>query len=412
MANSRQTTVFEFEALGIGTKYKLRFHEYLPEGIAKFDATSPELSIEEASRERAYIQTSLHCNELPGMLVCNHLIKLLDVAAATGRVLKPITIVPYANPIGLHQIFLGFHFGRFSMSTGVNFNRSWPDLSAQVAQEVKDNLIPGDALHNTAIIRQALYRATCAWSTNDVENLLKKELYKRASISSVVLDLHCDMDAVLHMYTHDELWPALQDLADSIESRCNMVCADSGGNAFDESCSEVWNKVRSKISSTLPDFPADTIKSSIPMACQSATIELRGQSDVYDDLAIRDAANLFAFLVRRGFIANDPASPIPPLVSPSSSVAVPLTGVDFIEATVPGVFAWRVKPGDTVIEGQLLGEIVNIEEVDAPRTPIIARNAGFVFGMEVHKLAIPGEIAVYVSGSVPLEWRKGYLLTA
>lgn len=83
-----------------------------------------------------------------------------------------------------------------------------------------------------------------------------------------------------------------------------------------------------------------------------------------------------------------------------------------IEATAPGVLAWKVRAGDMVEKGQLLGEIVNIEDVDAPRISIVARTSGIIFGMHGYKLAVPGDIVVKVAGQENLEWRKGDLLTA
>ncbi len=79
---------------------------------------------------------------------------------------------------------------------------------------------------------------------------------------------------------------------------------------------------------------------------------------------------------------------------------------------VPGVLAWRVKPGDVVTSGQLLGEIVNIVDPDAPRTPIVSRTDGIVFGMRSHKLSRPGDVVVKVAGHEALEWRIGNLLTS
>ena len=49
---------------------------------------------------RAYIQASIHADELPGMLVAHHLIKMLDCANSAGHIVKEIVIVPFANPIG------------------------------------------------------------------------------------------------------------------------------------------------------------------------------------------------------------------------------------------------------------------------------------------------------------------------
>ncbi len=76
-------------------------------------------------------------------------------------------------------------------------------------------------------------------------------------------------DAVMHMYTHDKLWPEMSDLAAALGSKCQIIDADSGGNCFDEACSSPWDK----LSAQFPGFP-------IPMACQSTTVELRGEYDV------------------------------------------------------------------------------------------------------------------------------------
>ena len=75
------------------------------------------------------------------------------------------------------------------------------------------------------------------------------------------------------------------------------------------------------------------------------------------------------------------------------------------------MISWLVKVGDIVEEGQLLGEVVNIEDPFAARTPICTRTAGIVFGVRSHKWAIPGEIAIKVAGHKPLAWRTGNLLT-
>jgi predicted deacylase len=74
--------------------------------------------------------------------------------------------------------------------------------------------------------------------------------------------------------------------------------------------------------------------------------------------------------------------------------------------------SWKVRPGQKVEKGQLLGEVVNIDDVDAPRTPLIARTSGFIYSMTLDRLAIPGDIVIKVAGSDVLGWRKGYLLNA
>jgi hypothetical protein len=44
---------------------------------------------------------------------------------------------------------------------------------------------------------------------------------------------------------------------------------------------------------------------------------------------------------------------------------VPLTGVDMMEATVPGLIVWKTAVGENVRKDQLIVEIVDIEDVDS-----------------------------------------------
>ena len=73
----------------------------------------------------------------------------------------------------------------------------------------------------------------------------------------------------MHMYTHDRLWPHMSDLSALLGAECSIIDADSGGNCFDEACSSPW----ACIADLHPGLP-------VPMACQSTTVELRGEYDV------------------------------------------------------------------------------------------------------------------------------------
>src|SRR5262249_62202997 len=76
-----------------------------------------------ARRPGAYLQAALHADEQPGVAVIHELARLLDKAEAERRLEADVTLVPYANPIGLHQVLDGRHMGRFHLASGVNFNR-------------------------------------------------------------------------------------------------------------------------------------------------------------------------------------------------------------------------------------------------------------------------------------------------
>lgn len=163
---------------------------------------------ERTSAGRVYIQASLHADEVPGMLVANHLIKLLDDADSRGEIMKEIVIVPFANPIGLSQFIFGSHLGRFAFDSTTNFNRQWKDFTDAVWALVCDKLT-SDAEANVLMIRGGIAEVIKNITPLTEEESLKHILLQQAAISDVVMDLHCDSNAVMHMYTHDRLWPAM-----------------------------------------------------------------------------------------------------------------------------------------------------------------------------------------------------------
>lgn len=176
----RQTTKVALPSSAIGSSNELIFHRYGPSD----------------AEESAYIQASLHADELPGLLVSHHLIHLLDKADAENRIAKRITIVPYANPIGLGQNFLHSHLGRFSVSSGVNFNRDWIDVTAAVAKAIEGKLTANPA-ENVKLIRAAMLVEIDKLVINREDSVMKRELFKVASVSDIVLDLHCDAGKVI-----------------------------------------------------------------------------------------------------------------------------------------------------------------------------------------------------------------------
>ena len=342
---------------------------------------------------KAYIQASLHADEIPGLLVAHHLIRLLEEADIQGQITGEIVVVPFANPIGLNQHVFDMHMGRHFLETGENFNRAWPDLAAGVSGRVASSLTD-NAQTNVALIRDAIRAEIAALTPLREDEALKKSLLAEAADSDIVLDLHCDSDSVMHLYLGSPLWPDARDIAAELGSHVQLLAEVSGGNPFDEACGGIWWALANRY----PDHP-------IPPACLSATVELRGESDVADEYAAKDASALFRILQRRGFISGDPG-PLPQLLQD----ATPLDGVDTIEAEAPGVFACRVKAGDVVEKGALLGEIVPLDDPTAERIPVITRTAGVVYGMRRHRFVRPGQVIIKIAGPEPLAWRKGDLL--
>lgn len=341
---------------------------------------------------KAYLQTGLHADELPGPVVMQHLLALLDGAAAEGRITGEIIAVPHANPIGLSQYLLGKHAGRYEFDSLGNFNRLYPDLAGPIGDAL-DGRLGNDAAANVAAIRAEANRLLAARNPRSEVDHLRLELMRLAVDADIALDLHCDDVAVMHLYLGTPLWPGSADLAAELGAQAVLTAEVSGGEPFDEAVGGIWWQLAKRF----PD-------AAIPPACLATTVELRGDRDVSDALAAPDAAALFRFLQRRGLVAGDPG-PLPEALCE----ATPLDGTDIIECPHGGVLLFSCEAGDQVKAGDRIGEI--LDPLTGKRTPLVSRATGVVFARAGHALARPGMPAAKVAGPIPLPHRMGHLLT-
>ena len=129
------------------------------------------------ARPKAYFQASIHADELPAMLVLNHLIERLIRAARSGAVRGEVVIVPVANPIGLAQFVQGRAMGRFALAGAGNFNRHFPDLSETLDEHIAGRL-SDDAGGNVAVVRAAIGDALDAMQPADEVAYLRHVLWR------------------------------------------------------------------------------------------------------------------------------------------------------------------------------------------------------------------------------------------
>jgi predicted deacylase len=228
--------------------------------------------------KKVYLQASLHADEVPAMLVAHALKRELEKLNAAGRVKGEIILVPAANPIGLSQVIHGAPFGRFDLSSGVNFNRNYKHVADALKTSLAGELGP-DADANAALVRVHARRAVAEWQPKSATQDLKKLLLSMAIDADIMLDLHCDNEAVLHLYTGTPLAERVQPLADLLGAHAVLLATESGGEPFDEACSRVWWELAEHFGAATP----------IPLGCVGVTIELRGENDVRYDPAIPGA---------------------------------------------------------------------------------------------------------------------------
>ena len=359
-----------------GTERTLRVHRYGAPG----------------ARPKAYFQAALHADETPGLLAAHHLLRGLEQAQAQGRILGEVVVVPVANPIGLSQHLNGRLLGRFDFDSTGNFNRGFPDLTAAALERVRGRLDDGPAM-NAARIREALQTALAEQTAVRETDALKRELLRLALDADLVFDLHCDGEALLHLYASQWQRDDAIELGADLGAMAILLEQEPGGNPFDEACAGPWWKLRAALATEGP----------IPLACFAITVELRGQADVNDEYAVADAAALLRFLQRRGVIAGEPG-PLPePRCEPT-----PLDGVDVLTAPAAGVLVYRKQLGDRVAAGEVVAELVDPlgEPVGAARTPIRSTASGLLLARMTERLARPGQKFGKVAGREPLSHRQ------
>ena len=198
------------------------------------------------ARPKAYLQAALHADETPALLVAHHLVRLLDEADARGEIAGQIVLVPYANPIGLDQIVNRGHSGRFELAGGGNFNRNWPDLFEPVCKQVSEQL-GDDAAANVATIRQAINELLAGLSATSELDRLRLTLARQAADADLVLDLHCDDDALMHLYLLDAHWPEGRTLAAELGCRAVLLADDSGVLLDERGFIEVDDECRTNV---------------------------------------------------------------------------------------------------------------------------------------------------------------------
>ncbi len=339
---------------------------------------------------KASIQASLHADEIPPMLVAQALRQRLTLLEAQGQLLGQIRLVPCANPIGLAQQLLGAHQGRFDLRDGVNFNRLHADLCDSVAQAVGPHL-GADAAHNVALVRGALREAAAVLPAPHPTQELKNRLVQTAIDSDIVLDLHCDAQAAMHLYALTPQAEMAAELGALLGAEAILLATESGDTPFDEACTRPWLVLRER-------FP----QANLPLACFGVTVELRGESDTDHQLAAQDADAIIEFLRRRGVIAGAP-KPLPA----ARCQPTPLAGSEPIVAPRAGVLVFKHQPGEQVEAGAVIADLVNI--ADGSVTPLVSQGGGRLYARVATRWATPGKRIAKVAGTTLL--RTGKLLS-
>ena len=345
------------------------------------------------SGKKVYIQAALHADEVPPMLVAQFLRTALAAAEADGSLRGEVILVPAANPLGLAQAIHGAPFGRFDLSTGTNFNRAYKHVAEELKVSLEGKLGP-DAHANMLLVRAHARAAVADWQPATDAESLKKILLGLAIDADIVLDLHCDNEAVVHIYTGTPLAEAIAPLSALMGAHAVLLALEAGEEPFDEACSRLWWDLAAHFGDKTP----------LPMACLSTTVELRGEMDVTYELARGDADALMGFLKHAGVI--DAGASLPPLPAPLCA-PTPLEGVEPLAAPHNGVLVFLQPLGARLEAGATVADL--IDPVSGAVTPIRTSVPGVFFARTAHRHLLRGMAIGKIAGAKA--FRAGKLLS-
>ncbi|MDT4854831.1 Succinylglutamate desuccinylase / Aspartoacylase family protein [compost metagenome] len=212
----------------------------------------------------------------------------------------------------------------------------------------------------------------------------QKALASLAADADIVLDLHTDDEALQYVYLHQCFWPAGQDLAAALGAEVAIIWEGDSDGAFEEVVIAPW-LAEGRFDGRLV-----------------STVELRGQADVSDDLAQRDADGLYAFLCARGLIAQ--AVELPQW----RGRAVPIGHMETVFAPTAGVLVFERELGAQVQAGERFARIIARPGDPSSEQVLLAPQAGLFVTRYRDRLVPAGAIVGKFTGSAPSStWSEG-----
>ncbi|MCF4996629.1 succinylglutamate desuccinylase [Pseudomonas syringae] len=335
-----------------------------------------------------YLQAGLHADEHPGLLVLQHLLIQLLELDAQGKIKGQVTVVPYANPLGMAQRMFDSVLGRFDLTNGENFNRNFPDCSRFISEQIKVG-----SRRSSSEWKRCFATHLASVKPSTPAAFLKLELTKMAMKHDIVLDLHCDSDCVSHLYASH----AQQDQAVKLATALNVPVVllepdDVGGHAFDNVYCSAWHEleVNHAITSGKRGF--------------SATVELRGKADINDRLAQADAAGLLRFMCEEGIIVD--AAAAHPKSQTTLTQTFSLVATSHIPSPTVGIVVYKKNPGDSVNEGEVIAEVVHLDsDIIGERIPVHSDTDGVLVIRQAPGLVRPGQRLALIASTIEPTFR-------
>ena len=348
------------------------------------------------AKKKVYLQAALHADEQPGILVLHHLLVMLREADKAGFLNAQFVIFPMVNPLGMDNVAMQRHQGRYDAISGLNFNRQWPDVFNAADIDWGTDLTD-DIEENCRRIRHDLKAWIDQIPCQTVNEKWRQVILSESCDADYCFDLHCDDDALLHIYCVPQISENMHRLGQWTGSSATLLAEDSGGGSFDEVWPGFWLKLANEVGNEKTGLPV--------MAC---TLEYRSNFETFDGLNKDDAENLYGYFHEEGLISG-------PAKGTKKEVADPvdLRAMEYIRVDQPGLMAYQCELGAVVKKGDVIADLLLLDGDEAfiKRVPVLAGTDGVLFARETSKYVWAGKIVAKIAGKELLAENIGNLLS-
>lgn len=216
---------------------------------------------------------------------------------------------------------------------------------------------------------------------------LQAALMELAWGSDIVVDVHADMEALLHLYTSEISWPVFRPLAQRFGIPVVILANKSADCPFDEVHGEAWDIINAHLGEGAGQSGFRTA------AC---TLEPRGLSDVTPEFAASDCRALRDFLVQLNALTGTRET-----VVVRAPLVTTLDAVEAVRSPTTGVVIHLKTLGAKVSAGDVVARLYVPFEPDphACWQDVVTETGGIIFARWHQRMIQAGMVVAKIAGS-------------
>ncbi len=292
---------------------------------------------------KIYIQASMHGAEVQGNAVIFELIKYLE----KNPPLSDITIAPLINPYATNLKLGEYSFGRFEPTSGRNYNRYYfkPNheqemMIEQFASQHKNK----EWSELKSLFKSFIINLAQADQKGEYTHKINHQAFCLAFASDICLDMHTASHSARHLYTQDYL----EEESKSFGIKNIILSPVIKTGDLEGAFVYPWLRLQQEL---------QKLSVKAPLECSSYTLEFGSQERFSLESAKEDLQGVLNFLALKKAIDKNYSSP-------KEEFHIN-TFENYISIYTPyaGLVDYKVSPGQKVMKGEVLAEIINFHHL-------------------------------------------------